>query len=190
MLSCLESFRNLIRCSAVRKSWKEASQKVQPVSLDMPVDLWISASTDRVVQLNSILQFLQLQDRKGRFCNLHHLQVSLIVGVAIQTMHEFMRSFLTLAGSLELHSCHIHSCFLWDAAVALLPNCLQHIALSSFDEQLHEGYVLHEMRRFPDLRTLHLEPDTSGPPSIMDFSVLVAEFVKSSASRSSCAVVF
>lgn len=131
MLSCLESLQDLIRCSLVSKLWREASQRVQPMSLDMPIDQYISATVHKEARLESILQYLQLQVREGRFCKLRRLQVSLhcIAGVATETAQDAMRSVLTLAGSWELHSCHIRGCFTLNAANALLPSCLQHMAV-------------------------------------------------------------
>lgn len=152
MLSCLESLQDLVRCSAVSRSWREASQRVQPVSLDMSIDQWTSASVDKVAQVESILQYLQLQVRKGRFCKLHRLQVSLhCIAGASETMQNVMRSVLTLTGSWELHSCHIRRCFTLDAAMTLLPSCLQHIALSSVGVELPaQHYALDKLRRFRD----------------------------------------
>lgn len=98
---------------------------------------------------------------KGRFCKLRCLQVSLHyeTDFASKLQRDFMRSLLTLAGSWELHSCHIHGCLSLRAAAALLPSCLQHIALSSTDMEPMDCFVLKDMQRFPDLCTLQFASD-------------------------------
>ena len=169
VLSCLESFQDLVRCSAVSKAWKEASQRVQPVSLELQVDHWTSpSSANKVGLLESILQSLQLQQRKGRFCTLRHLHLSMYwPGAAPSgTMQLFMQSILTLAGSWELYSCYITGiCSLYETT-ALLPSCLQHIALnSSIGDAECVRHVLDKMKRFPKLHTLQLAytPKLYGP---------------------------
>ena len=157
VLSCLDSLQDLIRCSAVSKSWKEACEKVQPEALDMPINQWAPEGT--VAQMGGILQYLQLQDRKGRFCKLRCLQVSWYCETSFTRKLDFMRSLLTLAGSWELHRCHIDGCFTLSTAAALLPSCLQHIALSSAAWEPMDCYVLDNMQRFPDLCTLQLGSD-------------------------------
>ena len=79
-----------------------------------------------------------------------------------------MRSVLTLAGSWELHSCHIRGCFTLDAAIALLPSCLQHMALSSVGiEQDYMAMTLNKLQRFSDLHTLQIGSDRSGLPGVL-----------------------
>ena len=141
----------------------------------MPIDQYILATIHKEERLESILQYLQLQVREGRFCNLRRLQVSLhcIPGVATKTAQDAMRSVLMLAGSWELHSCHIRGCFTLSAAIALLPSCLQHMALSSVGPE--QGYgpeqaymmMLNKLQRFSDLHTLQLGSDRSGSPGIL-----------------------
>ena len=171
VLSCLESLEDLIRCSAVCKSWNEASEKVQPASLDMAVKQWapLSGRRSQREQLGSILHSLQLHTRKGRFCKLRYLQVSCGAG----TGHElsFMRCFLTLAGSWELHSCHIHGMLKFAVASHLLPSCLQHIALSA-DFVVPGCHVLDQMQRFPHLCTLQLCCRICSPAESLHLTVL------------------
>lgn len=158
VLSYLENIEDFIRCSAVSKSWKEASEKVQPATLKMTIKQWtpFSGPGYQQDQFDNILRCLQLHDRKGRFCKLRCLQVS--CGAGSRPELSFMRCFLTLAGSWELRSCHIHGFLELASAALLLPSCLQHIALSSaFVEP--SSYVLDKMQRFPHLCTLQLGSD-------------------------------
>lgn len=155
VLSCLESLEDLIRCSAVCKSWKEASEKVQPASLDMAVKQWapLAGRGNQKEQLESILQCLQLHTRKGQLCKLRCLQVSCGAGSGNEL--SFMRCFLSLAGSWELRSCHIHGLLNLALASQLLPSCLQHIALTANYVEPN-SHVLDKMQRFPHLCTLQL----------------------------------
>ena len=125
----------------------------------MPINQWAPEGT--VAQMGGTLQYLQLQDRQGQFCKLCCLQVSLHCKTNLARKLDFMRSLLTLAGSWELHCCHIHGCFTLSTAAALLPSCLPHIALRSAAWEPEDCFVLDNMQRFPDLCTLQLGSDIS-----------------------------
>ncbi|KAL3136850.1 hypothetical protein ABBQ38_005558 [Trebouxia sp. C0009 RCD-2024] len=162
VLNWLSSLQDLIRCSAVSQAWKEASQNTKPEALHVQIDNW-SPSQYKVTQALEILQWLQLQHRRGRFCNLRALGFDMEWQEAepqqTNALEELSRSFLTLAGSWDLHVCALTGCFTLQAAVELLPSSLLHIALQ-FTREPCTPFDLGQFARFRKLHTLQL--DTRG----------------------------
>ncbi|KAL3158049.1 hypothetical protein ABBQ32_011658 [Trebouxia sp. C0010 RCD-2024] len=69
----------------------------------------------------------------------------------ITALQELSRSFLTLAGSWDLHVCDLTGYITLQAAVEMLPGSLLHIALQS----THEPCTTFQLGQFARLQKLH-----------------------------------
>ncbi|KAL3136851.1 hypothetical protein ABBQ38_005559 [Trebouxia sp. C0009 RCD-2024] len=159
VLDCLHNPRDITRCSAVSKAWKEASHNSKPETLHVHSDSW-STPQNNVAQARQILQWFQQHQRRGSLCNLRRFHLNMAYQGAEQqqlgALRELWRSFLTLAGLWDLRVCTPAGCFTLESAVELLPSSLLHIALQSTNEP-YSQFCMERFVKFPKLHTLRLD---------------------------------
>ena len=47
VMNCLESLRDVVRCSAVSKVWREATENTKPRSIHVSIDRWCTYHTEQ-----------------------------------------------------------------------------------------------------------------------------------------------
>lgn len=168
VLGHIDSLADLIRCSAVSKSWRSAYYMLRPTSLEVPGRPTGAAGFD------SILQWLQRKQRQHYFSNLRNLSLLLdnseykfenldmlgAVGLAI----------LMLAGLWPLHVCKVDGPFELEQGVLLLPPTLHHFEADIDPTRYFSPEVdISIFQRFTQLESLQLRAliscEESGEPT-------------------------
>ena len=182
ILAKLEDLVDVVRCSAVCKSWQAACQRVHPTSIYITPDLYYEAVVFNPEGLNGVLKWLQLKNRAGCFNNLHRLAVSVNEGYCTfdcsqdQCLQFFSQSIVALAGSWHLlrFSMSLHSPL--DMAVPMLPPSLRHLVLEVHTAILPESVSLSMFEGLRELQKLELKLCSHEEQSVIDQRQRTAHF--------------
>ena len=162
ILAKLEDIADLVRCSAVCKSWQAACQRVHPTSIYITPDLYLDAIVFKPEKLVGVVKWLQLKSREGCFNNLQRLCVSVNAVNCTpgcskdQCLQFFSQSIVALAGAWHLLRYKMSLYSPLDMAVPMLPPSLRHLVLKVHTAILPESVSLSLFEGLRELQKLEL----------------------------------
>ena len=170
ILSQLTWLPDILRCSAVSKTWLAASHKLQLHALDIPGDYEETENCQSHQQLHegdldSVARLVQHWHKTGTFCNLTSLSLHLESGCTRRCrdgdrLPGFVESIMIIAGMWDnLQHCLIHGVDKIGVPGSLLPSKLQSLEISFKDQHgFMDCMSLSLLQRLSSLRSLCIGP--------------------------------
>jgi len=160
VLKHLEQIADLLSCGAVSRSWRAASNDVQPSNLVIGQGFGTRIG---LAGMKGILQWLQNKHLQQRLQNTQGLGLVLGSGFAPECFKErrsmaFCQSVLTLAGCCRLARCYLIGKLCLETAASLLPVTMQELQLRIHGE-LPDCISLSIFERLHNLKSLIIWPD-------------------------------
>ena len=183
VLGKLEQVADLVRCSAVCKSWQAACQRVHPTSICVIPHVYPREIMFNPEGLVGVVKWLQLKNRAGCLHSLQKVCVSIHGDFDCtrdchqdQHLQSFSQSISALAGSWHLrhYSMILHSPL--DTAVPMLPPSLQHLVLEVRTARVPECVCLWMFEGLRELETLELVLSSEEEQSVIAQRQRTAEF--------------
>ena len=163
VLSHLESLRDVIRCSAVRKLWFAASLTACLKSLEIPaMDNSQVCLVDSDTKLG-IVAWLQKAQRRGCLAKISSLRFNLQCDLydemcwGTAALDGFCHSVLTISGLWNVEEVYIYDQFDINVVAKLLPPTVKHLRLEPSGD-LSQGLDLSTFNRMVVLQSLTIYP--------------------------------